>query len=149
MTTTVNDSTSRRVERPASVAEAAELLRETSGPLLFRGAGTKQAWGGRPAEPALVVETARLSRLLAYNPADMTVAVEAGMPLHDLQEVLREKVSGWPSTRRRGPQVRPSEACSPPATRDRDVCGTAPCATSSSASLWSWRTVPSPTAAAM
>jgi glycolate oxidase FAD binding subunit len=88
---TVNDSTSPRVERPASVAEAAELLRETSGPLLFRGAGTKQAWGGRPAEPALVVETARLSRLLAYNPADMTVAVEAGMPLRDLQEVLREK----------------------------------------------------------
>jgi len=83
---TINDSTSPRVEGPASVAEAAELLRDTDGSLIFRGGGTKQAWGGRPVEPSLVVETARLSRLLAYNPADMTVSVEAGMPLRDLQE---------------------------------------------------------------
>jgi glycolate oxidase FAD binding subunit len=88
---TVMDNPSLRVERPASVAEAAELLRETHGPLLFRGAGTKQVWGGRPVEPALVVETVRLSRLLDYNPADMTVSVEAGMPLRDLQEILGEK----------------------------------------------------------
>ena len=88
---TIDDSTTPRVERPASVAEAAELLRETHGPLLFRGAGTKQAWGGRPVEPAVVVETVRLSRLLDYNPADMTVSVEAGMPLRDLQEILGEK----------------------------------------------------------
>jgi glycolate oxidase FAD binding subunit len=88
---TINDSTSPPVERPGSVAEAAGLLRGSRGPLLFRGAGTKQAWGGHPVEPALVVETLRLSRLLAYNPADMTVSVEAGMPLRDLQEILGEK----------------------------------------------------------
>jgi glycolate oxidase FAD binding subunit len=85
------DSTSVAVERPESVAEAADLLRDSDGPLLFRGAGTKQAWAGRPVEPALVVETGRLSRVLTYNPADMTVAVGAGMPLRDLQELLREK----------------------------------------------------------
>lgn len=89
--TVMDDSTSLGVERPASVAEAAELLGGTRGPLLFRGAGTKQAWGGRSAEPALVVETAGLSRLLAYNPADMTVVVEAGMALRDLQEILDEE----------------------------------------------------------
>jgi glycolate dehydrogenase FAD-binding subunit len=92
MSTTISDNTSSvRVERPASVAEAAEFLRENRGPLLFRGAGTKQAWGGRPVEPALVVETGQLSGVLAYNPADMTVSVGAGMPLRDLQEVLGEK----------------------------------------------------------
>ena len=90
---TIDDSTTPRVERPTSVAEAAELLRETHGPLLFRGAGTKQSWGGRPVEPAVVVETVRLSRLLDYNPADMTVSVEAGMPLRDLQEILGEEGS--------------------------------------------------------
>jgi glycolate oxidase FAD binding subunit len=89
--TVMDNSTSLGVERPASVAEAAALLHGTRGPLLFRGAGTKQAWGGRITEPALVVETAELSRLLAYNPADMTVAVEAGMALRDLQEILGEK----------------------------------------------------------
>lgn len=75
------------VERPTSVAEAADLVRDTSGPLLFRGAGTKQEWGGRP-EPGVVVETTGLGRLLAHNPADMTVAVEAGMPLRELQELV-------------------------------------------------------------
>lgn len=87
---TVREEGTGVVERPASVVEAADLLRDTTGPLLFRGAGTKQAWGGRPA-PATVVETTSLGRLLAHDPADMTVSVEAGMPLRDLQEVLREK----------------------------------------------------------
>src|SRR4051812_18748361 len=89
--TVMDNSTTLDVERPGSVAEAAELLRGTRGPLLFRGAGTKQGWGGHVVEQALVVETAGLSRLLAYNPADMTVAVEAGMALRDLQETLGEK----------------------------------------------------------
>jgi glycolate oxidase FAD binding subunit len=79
------------VARPGSVAEAADLLRGSQGPLLFRGAGTKQAWGGRPVEPALVVDTRGLSQVLAYNPADMTVSVGAGMPLRDLQVVLGDE----------------------------------------------------------
>ncbi|HYO36876.1 MAG TPA: FAD-binding oxidoreductase [Geodermatophilus sp.] len=85
------DGAPAAVERPESVAEAADLLRGSGGPLLFRGAGTKQAWGGRPVEPALVVGTGRLSRVLAHHPADMTVAVGAGLPLRDLQDVLREE----------------------------------------------------------
>ena len=88
---TLVNSTSVAAERPESVTEAADVLRGSEGPLLFRGAGTKQAWAGRPVEPALVVETGRLSRVLAYNPADMTVAVGAGMPLRDLQALLGEK----------------------------------------------------------
>ncbi len=79
------------VERPATVAEAAELLRDSDGPLLFRGAGTKQGWAGRPVDPAVVVDTSGLSRVLSHEPADMTVAVGAGMPLRDLQELLREQ----------------------------------------------------------
>lgn len=77
------------VERPASVAEAADLLRGTGGPVLFRGAGTKQAWAGRPVDPAVVVDTSALSGVLSHEPADMTVAVGAGTPLRDLQEQLR------------------------------------------------------------
>jgi glycolate oxidase FAD binding subunit len=79
------------VERPGSVAEAADLLRSSQGPLLFRGAGTKQSWAGRPVEPTVVVDTGGLAQVLAYNPADMTVAVGAGLPLRDLQAVLGEK----------------------------------------------------------
>jgi glycolate oxidase FAD binding subunit len=78
------------VERPTSVAEAAELLKSTSGPVAFRGAGTKWAWGGRP-QSGVVVDTTGLAGLLAHNPADMTVAVEAGMPLRTLQELLAKE----------------------------------------------------------
>jgi glycolate oxidase FAD binding subunit len=124
------DSASVAVERPGSAAEAAELLRDSEGPLLFRGAGTKQGWAGRPVEPALVVETGRLSRVLAHNPADMTVAVGAGVPLRDLQDLLREE-GQWlaldPGTEGAGAT---SAACSPPATRGPAGCATAPCGTS-------------------
>ena len=84
---TVTDRDHSVVERPTSVSESASLLRDTTGALLFRGAGTKQAWGGTP-QADLIVETTALTRLLAHNPADMTVAVEAGMALRDLQAAL-------------------------------------------------------------
>jgi glycolate oxidase FAD binding subunit len=78
------------VARPASVSEAAELLRDTRGSVLFRGGGTKMAWGGRPHPPELLIETSGLQRLVEHNPADMTAVVEAGMPLSTLQERLDE-----------------------------------------------------------
>lgn len=39
----------------------------------------------------LVCSTERLNRVIEYEPADMTLAVEAGMPLARLQEILGEK----------------------------------------------------------
>jgi glycolate oxidase FAD binding subunit len=88
---TAADGAPVAVERPESVAEAADLLRGSDGPLLFRGAGTKQGWAGHPVRPALVVETGRLSRVLSHQPADMTVAVGAGLPLRDLQDLLGQE----------------------------------------------------------
>jgi glycolate oxidase FAD binding subunit len=78
-----------KVESPTGLGEATALLRDTRGSVVFRGGGTKSAWGGRPAEPDLLVETGAMRGLIGHNPADMTAAVEAGMPLRDLQETLR------------------------------------------------------------
>jgi glycolate oxidase FAD binding subunit len=75
-------------ERPANLAEAAGLLRDGPGSVVFRGGGTKLGWGGRPPDPEQVLETGGLDRLLAHNPADLTVAVEAGIPLRALQDRL-------------------------------------------------------------
>jgi glycolate oxidase FAD binding subunit len=85
--TTIEPAT---VARPTTVDEAAELLRESRGTVLFRGAGTKLDWGGRVRDPELVVETGALNRLISHNPADMTAAVQAGMPLSALQDTLAE-----------------------------------------------------------
>ncbi len=92
MTTMKSSSSSSAgftVERPTSLGEAAEVLRDTRGTVLFRGGGTKMTWGGSLVKaPDLVLETGGLQRLIAHNPADMTAAVEAGMPLRTLQDLL-------------------------------------------------------------
>jgi glycolate oxidase FAD binding subunit len=62
----------------------------TGGRILIRGSGTAGDWGGAPGAVDTVLDTSGLSRLLAYNPADMTVAVQAGMPLRQLQQHLAD-----------------------------------------------------------
>jgi glycolate oxidase FAD binding subunit len=56
--------------------------------VLLRGAGTAQSWGGPVLGAAVVIDTTGLDQILAYNPADMTVAVGAGVALADLQAKL-------------------------------------------------------------
>lgn len=76
------------VQRPGTVTEAAQLLRDTTGPVLFRGGGTKPDWAGRVRDPHLVLSTERLDGLLTHNAADMTASVRAGTPLTTLQDLL-------------------------------------------------------------
>lgn len=77
-----------RTERPTSVADAAALLRSTTGPVLIRGAGTALDWGGRVDPVDTVLETGGLSGVLTHNAADMTASVGAGTPLRELNERL-------------------------------------------------------------
>src|ERR1700736_2962618 len=78
------------VQRPTSVDEAAGVLRDSRGSVLFRGAGTKISWAGRVQTPYLVRETGALDRLRDHTPADMTASAQAGMPLRALQDMLGE-----------------------------------------------------------
>jgi glycolate oxidase FAD binding subunit len=75
-------------ERPATVDDAAALLRDTRGTVLFRGAGTKLVWAGVVPRTDLTVDTTGLDRLLVHNPADLTAAAQAGMPLAAVQRRL-------------------------------------------------------------
>ena len=76
--------------RPAGLAEAREAVLDSAGPLLFRGAGTKLDWGRPPAGVEVIVDSGAMDQVLAYNPADATVSVQAGIPLAALQQVLAE-----------------------------------------------------------
>jgi glycolate oxidase FAD binding subunit len=81
----------RFVARPANVAEVSRLLglAQAEGLALApRGAGTAQGLGNRPTRLDLVIELGRLNRVVEYEPADVTVSVEAGMTLDDLERVL-------------------------------------------------------------
>ncbi len=89
MTSTLADGLSgAKTQRPTSVTEVSSLLRDTSGSVLFRGAGTKLGWAGRPDDPDLVIDSRDLRGLLTHNAADLTASVSAGTALTALQDEL-------------------------------------------------------------
>ena len=55
------------------------------------GGGTAMALGNKARACDLVINTSRLNRVLEYEPSDLTVVVEAGITLGDLQEELAER----------------------------------------------------------
>lgn len=78
---------------PATLAEAAEVLAtasEHSLPVLVWGGGTHQGLGGR-VDPAVVLSTARLNSIVDWQPDDLTVVVEAGVRVGDLESRLAER----------------------------------------------------------
>lgn len=78
---------------PGSVDEAATMLAAMTSrrePVLLWGGGTHQGIGGRVV-PGVVVATSRLDRIVVWEPEDLTVVVEAGVLLGDLDELLAEK----------------------------------------------------------
>ena len=55
------------------------------------GGGTQLDLGMPPARVGPVVETTGLNRIVEYEPADLTVTVEAGMRFAELQRILGEQ----------------------------------------------------------
>src|ERR1700675_3326133 len=55
-----------------------------------RGGGTKTCWGNPPVRADLILSTARLKRVIDYAWADLTVSVEAGCTIQNLQNALAE-----------------------------------------------------------
>src|SRR5260370_37378316 len=78
---------------PATPQElAAELKRANDAGLALapRGGDTKCDWGNPPARCDAIVSTARLNRVIEHAWADLTVTVEAGCTLANLQATLAE-----------------------------------------------------------
>lgn len=76
--------------RPRDLADARDAMLDTAGALLFTGGGTKLGWGRGPTAVNVVVETTAMTDVLRYDPADATIAVQAGMPVAALQDVLAQ-----------------------------------------------------------
>ena len=83
-----------RVEQPASPAQLADLLHDCQQhkhTIEIAGSRSKQRMGGPIADAAVRVETGKLNRILAYDPRDLTISVEAGLLYSDLVAALAEK----------------------------------------------------------
>jgi glycolate oxidase FAD binding subunit len=73
--------------RPASVQEAAELLRGLERPIRPVGGGTKPWLPDRGEEP---FETGELNRILEHNVGDFTAVLEAGVRFSEAQDAFAE-----------------------------------------------------------
>ena len=83
----------KAVVLPASVQEMQEVLRFASKSglsVIPAGAGTKLGIGNLPEKVDIVLSTTRLNSVIEYEPADLTVTVEAGIRLAALQAVLAQ-----------------------------------------------------------
>lgn len=84
---------------PRSGGEVGEVLREASGRRSRIGivGGRTHEDRGNPSEVDEDLSIAALDRVLAYDPAEMLAAVEAGMRIGELRAVLADGAQEWPA----------------------------------------------------
>ena len=76
---------------PATVEGVSEIVcyaAQNKSPMLLSGNGSKLGWGGLVKQADFVLSTQKLNRILDHAIADLTVTVEAGVKLADLQAFL-------------------------------------------------------------
>ena len=59
--------------------------------VVIRGSGTKFGWGAVPAPFDVLLDVSRVNRILDHRAGDLTVSVEAGARLGDVNELLRQR----------------------------------------------------------
>ncbi len=83
-----------RTLEPADVAELVEALREAASQrenIRVSGGRSKDAAGGPLQAADVEISTRRLNRVLAYEPDDLTISVEAGLPWTQFSTLLAER----------------------------------------------------------
>jgi glycolate oxidase FAD binding subunit len=82
------------VVTPGSVDELAAALaaaNEQGAAVIPWGAGRHMALGNVPSRYDIALRTAKLDRVLEYEPADLTVSIQAGITMGKLQALLAER----------------------------------------------------------
>jgi glycolate oxidase FAD binding subunit len=80
--------------RPGSNEEIVEIVRYAAAEklaLIASGARTKLGIGSPPSRYDIALDMTRLDRILAYDPGDLTLSVEAGVPLRTVASALAER----------------------------------------------------------
>ena len=90
---TIDGLTPKAVVLPASVWEIQDVLRFAAAQHLSvipAGSGSKLQSGNPPEKVDIVLAMTRINEVVEYEPADLTVTVEAGIQLTSLQEKLAD-----------------------------------------------------------
>jgi glycolate oxidase FAD binding subunit len=76
---------------PTHPDELAQALADANGrgqTISISGAGSKRTYGGPTADAELPISTASLRGVLQYEPHDLTISVQAGLPWAELEKTL-------------------------------------------------------------
>lgn len=84
------DSVLATAMEPDSVPGLREALLRTDGPVLVCGGGRHLTFANTGGPFAATISTRRLNRILHYEPSDLTIAVEAGATVAEVNRTLGE-----------------------------------------------------------
>jgi glycolate oxidase FAD binding subunit len=94
-----------KIIRPQCIEELAEIVKVETGSIVPFGSRT-QTYFGNPLHCAdCALDLTHLRRITEYNPADLTIHVEAGVTLGDLQNALLENNQFLPLNPWNGPEA--------------------------------------------
>jgi glycolate oxidase FAD binding subunit len=85
---TVDGIAAGRVVYPQTVEELSEVIAAEKGSIAPIGAGTQLEFGNPLQSADCAVSLARLNRITTYNPAELTIHVESGITLAEIQSAL-------------------------------------------------------------
>jgi glycolate oxidase FAD binding subunit len=74
---------------PAELADMVHQACDSKTPVTAWGGGTHQAIGNAIQPEGVIIHTRKLNRVLIYEPRDMTISIEAGTTLAELDAVIR------------------------------------------------------------
>ena len=77
-------------ENKNRVSEIVLDLYSTNSKLMILGGYSKIDYGNPINANTNVIETSNLSKVIDYNPSDLTITVEAGMKMTDLTKILKQ-----------------------------------------------------------
>jgi glycolate oxidase FAD binding subunit len=94
-----------RVVQPESIEELAAIVANEKGAIVPLGARTQTHFGNPLRRADCAIDLSRLQRITEYNPADLTIHVEAGVTLGELQHSLLENNQFLPLDPWNGPEA--------------------------------------------
>jgi glycolate oxidase FAD binding subunit len=89
----MEDERERIVALPHNLQELSEIMKlagDERWRVIPAGAGTWLEMGNRPTRFDLIVSTAKMNKMLEYEPADLTATLESGVPLAGFNQIAAE-----------------------------------------------------------
>src|SRR5215510_404097 len=101
----IDGITPAKVVRPETVQELAEAVVSAKGSIVPMGSCTQMHFGNPLRSADCAIDLKGLRRITAYNPAELTIHVEAGVPLGQIQKALGENNQALPLDPWNGPDA--------------------------------------------